>query len=86
MAVLLITRRKSNISDGITVNVQINEQTTPLANTIPISAPIFRRMKQSISSPTTVVKAEDKMDGAALRMALLAATIAIRLSVRSSCS
>ena len=85
-AVALITRRKSSISAGMAVKVQISEQTTPLASTIPMSAPIFRRMKQSISSPTTVVNADERMEGAALRIALLAAMTAVRRSVCSSCS
>ena len=78
--------RKSIISDGIAVKVQMSEQTTPLASTTPMSVPIFSRMKHSINRPTTVVSAEERIDGAAFLIARFAASTAVFRSVCSSCS
>ena len=86
LAVLLIAQRNSIISDGITVNAQIREHITPLAKTIPISVPIFKRMKHNINNPTTVVNADESIDGAAFLMALFAAKTDVSLSVFSCCS
>ena len=79
-------RRKRSMSDGMTVKVQTSEHTTPFAKTIPISAPIFKRMKQSMSSPTTVVSAEESIEDDDALIALFTAMPAVIRSVCSFCS
>ena len=62
-------------SEGNTLNVQIKLQITPLASTTPMSIPMRKRMKQSISKPTTVVIAELMTGRYALLMAKFTASI-----------
>ena len=62
------------MSAGKTVNTQTMLRNTPLAITIPMSAPILKLIKSSISIPATVVSALDEIDGNAFTHAVFIAS------------
>ena len=68
---------KANINVGSTTNIDTKLQSTPLARTIPMSAPILNFMNTKAISPTMVVKALLTMDNEAFLSAWI---IAVMLS------